>query len=450
MYHPIRNHSHYSLLKSTSRCDQIVEKCKELGYKYAGITDILSVSGCIKFIKSCKKNDVIPIIGTDVVFDDGSKITLICKNKSAWKDLLKVISISNNEDNYTDHACITKEELFETINCDNFICIDGYVGSFLFNSIYDLSENERKEAAKDHIALFCDLFEDYYLEVDMMASEDYEDASDITDVILDSGHSKIIPSSETYYINRKDSIDHKILMCVELKTTLNKLINKIEDSNPDMMKFIMNSNYHIKKPESLSKVYQDWMLENMDDLVSKCEEFEVLSPPKLPHFKTPNGETEIQHLIDLCRSNWDRLIPFKGDKKIEYEARFQKELGVIEKANLAGYFLIVQDYVNHFAKKGVLIGPGRGCFLPDTRVKMSDGTYMPISMIECGDFIIDAYGDSKEVYNTFQYDVDEEILELEFDSNKIIRCTKDHKFLTKNRGWVEAQNLTEEDILVEV
>ena len=40
-----------------------------------------------------------------------------------------------------------------------------------------------------------------------------------------------------------------------------------------------------------------------------------------------------------------------------------------------------------------------------------------------------------------------EILELEFDDGYKVKCTPDHRFLTRSRGWVEAQNLTEEDEL---
>ena len=53
----------------------------------------------------------------------------------------------------------------------------------------------------------------------------------------------------------------------------------------------------------------------------------------------------------------DRVDPSKFD---EYKDRVLKELEVIKKANLAGYFLIVQDYVNHFRDLGCLVGPARG------------------------------------------------------------------------------------------
>jgi intein/homing endonuclease len=44
---------------------------------------------------------------------------------------------------------------------------------------------------------------------------------------------------------------------------------------------------------------------------------------------------------------------------------------------------------------------------------------------------------------------DAELLEIEDESTGFkLQCTPEHKILTKNRGWVEAQHLTEEDELV--
>ena len=42
-----------------------------------------------------------------------------------------------------------------------------------------------------------------------------------------------------------------------------------------------------------------------------------------------------------------------------------------------------------------------------------------------------------------------ELLEIEDETTGFkLQCTPEHKILTKNRGWVEAQHLTEEDELV--
>ena len=63
--------------------------------------------------------------------------------------------------------------------------------------------------------------------------------------------------------------------------------------------------------------------------------------------------------------------------------------------------------------------------------------------------IIDAFGNNQKVINTLQYDINEEIVTLEFDNGKTINCTKDHEILTA-RGWIKADDLTDTDDIVEI
>jgi ribonucleoside-diphosphate reductase alpha chain len=43
-----------------------------------------------------------------------------------------------------------------------------------------------------------------------------------------------------------------------------------------------------------------------------------------------------------------------------------------------------------------------------------------------------------------------QIIELELDNGSTIKLTPDHKVYTENRGWIEAANLTDEDVLIMV
>lgn len=340
MFFPLRNHSHYSLLKSTSRIKPLVAHCKKLGYTHVGICDINSVAGCVPFMKECKDAQITPIIGSEIVLSDG-RITLFCKNIQSWKKLLKIIS--------QIESFSTIEDLSEIITPSDFVCIDGYIGSLLCNLS---SQDAVQERVNRHVALMQTKFTDYYLEID--TNDDIEINSTLQSLIINTGYRKIIPSSVSYYIERKDNIDHKVLMCVDFKTTLSKLTSVI---NGEELKFIHSSNFFIKTEDQIKKKYEQQYIDNMDSIKSVCEKIDILSSPKLPKFQTPNNISEIEYLKQLCNAG----LRAKGlDNNQVYIDRLKYEMDIIEEANLSGYFLIVQDYVNHFFSQGCLVGPARG------------------------------------------------------------------------------------------
>lgn len=201
----------------------------------------------------------------------------------------------------------------------------------------------------------------------------------------------------------------------------------------------------------MHSIHTEEEIENTNLIDSMCEEYNILDKPNLPSFNCPAGYTDAEYLRELCRKGWKQKIAKtvpENDQGV-YVDRIKYELDVLQGANLSSYFLLVQDIVNYVKNNDWLPGPGRGCFLPDTRVKMSSGLMKNICDIRIGDMVIDCEGRSQKVYDILVYEIEEEILELWF-GDIVIRCTKDHKFLTSNRGWVEAQYLTEKDDVLEV
>ncbi len=167
---------------------------------------------------------------------------------------------------------------------------------------------------------------------------------------------------------------------------------------------------------------------------------------KLPSYVIPKDTTEDKALVAACKEGlvWRGLAD-----KPEYIERLKYELKIIQDKKFSNYFLTTKAILD-IARESMLLGPGRGCFLPHTKVKMSDGLYTPISTISVGDVVIDACGQAQKVIDTLVYDVDEELVRLEFEDGKVIECTKDHEILTNNRGWVHAQDISEDDDVVEV
>jgi len=338
-----------------------------------------SVSGCVNFIKSCKSQDIIPIIGSELILDNRSRITLLCKNNNAWTSLLKIISIANGPENFNETPRIPFDDLIQNINCENFICIDGYVGSLLFSKvmtsnecIFDTLDDEgitnclvenHLQITKDHVKQMRNIFESYFLEINNIDHESYPVTKVMSSIVKSLDTDITIPDTSSFYPERKDAVDHRVLICTKLKTTMKKLDQKIsEKKDLESLKFIRSSNHYIKSFDFLQDNYDNISVENISNIPNLIDKIDILSKPKLPAFKTPDATSEDEYLKQLCRNGWRKLIMDRVDpsKFDVYKDRVLKELEVIKKANLAGYFLIVQDYVNNFRDLGCLVGPARG------------------------------------------------------------------------------------------
>lgn len=99
------------------------------------------------------------------------------------------------------------------------------------------------------------------------------------------------------------------------------------------------------------------------------------------------------------------------------------------------------------------------CLGYDTPI-LTDSGYIRIGDIVTNKLDVSVYSydettkqiELKPVVDYHENLVSRPMLRLKFETDrgiKEIRCTSDHKLLTSNRGWVEAQNLTEQDDVVE-
>ena len=305
---PLCNYTHYSLLKGFSKPKELAKKCKDNNYKACGIADYKSISGAVSFYQACNSYEIKPIIGCS--FDE---YTLFSKNHSGWIDLIQLVSSLDDEGNVPPRVLMA-------------ICEKG--------NLISIATEESKSPIKG---------EDFY-----------EKSSALMD---------------TYYTEKVDAPLHRILLCSKLKTTIpkvNRLLSKHE--KVDHQDFFERNDFHLKNREELAEILlncTDSQVDSIKKISEKCEEYDILSPPILPAFPTPDGEPEEEYLKQLCREGWRNLLLKTGkveEKEDEdiYLERFKKEFEVIKGANLFGYFLIVRDIISFVNSKGWISGPGRG------------------------------------------------------------------------------------------
>ena len=154
MYIPLFNKSNYTLLSSLLKIDDIISYAKGNNLPSIALTDT-NMYGTMEFITKCKKQDIKPIIGLNIVIENNNFVLLI-KNYNGYKNLIKLSTIQNERE-------VTIEEL-KTYN-EDLIAIIPYSSKELysnFNEIYKelylgyqnkLEEKNVKEMTKNIVFL---------------------------------------------------------------------------------------------------------------------------------------------------------------------------------------------------------------------------------------------------------------------------------------------------------
>lgn len=379
-YIPLHVHSHFSLLDGLSKPEQIANRCYQIGAKSCAITDHGNIAGAVQFSNAMKKKNIKPILGCEIYIcqndpkeknKENSKLShflLLAKNLEGWKNLVRLVSLSNSPDFFYRRPRLDLKHLKD--NCGpNLIGICGHLGSVLADKIIQNDDilNDWQTIGMNTIAELKEVFGDnLFLESQLMDQENTKLQLQLTEKIRALGqlsNTKVVCTPDAHYCNKEDAVDQRILLCNNLKTTFQAIQNKLSSGeDPGMSCFFNSDNFHILSQEEINAIHTPEEIENTQYVDSLCEDYDITHKPMLPTFRCPSGYDDAEYLRQLCRNGWKEKIAnhIPQDMQQQYVDRVKYELDVLQGANLSSYFLIVQDIVNYVRHNNWLPGPGRG------------------------------------------------------------------------------------------
>lgn len=379
-YIPLHVHSHFSLLDGLSQPEQIASRCKEINASACALTDHGNIAGAIKFYTAMKNANIKPILGCELYICEQdpsikeknnkslSHFLVLAKNYEGWKDLIRIVSLSNRSEFYYHKPRLDLKHISK-INRGNLVAITGHLGSTLANTILDglkLKENWL-ELGKSHVNYLKTIFQDYiFLEAQLIDKDNLPIQEILTDCIRQIAKQtdvKVICTPDAHYCKKEDAVDQRILLCNNLKMTFPDISRKISNGQDlPMSCFFTSDNYHIPSQEEMAELHTTEEIQNTQYVAELIEDYNILSKPKLPPFTCPENFTDAEYLRELCRKGWKEKIAKNIPEEYhpQYVERIKYELEVLQGADLSSYFLIVQDIVEYVRKNGWLPGPGRG------------------------------------------------------------------------------------------
>ena len=351
-------HSHYSLLDGLPKIDQLLDYVKELGMDSVALTDHGVMYGAVEFYKKAKAKGIKPIIGVELymafekltdkrpnIDSKRDHILLFAKTDQGYKNLVKLVSIAHLDGYYykprIDEETLQKygEGLIGTSGC-----INGRVPKLLL-----AGKDEEAEAAAKRLESYFGKG-NYFIELQNhpnipeqgKANEKLVKLSKKLDIPL-------IATNDIHYLRKEDAEAQDVLM----------LINTGADINDAERLSMTHEDFSMKSPEQMAEEFKDYpeAIENTHKIADMCNVNIELGKTKLPKFPIPEGKTDMEYLEELCWAGIEKRYTKDDPKVIE---RLKYELSVVGKTGFAGYFLIVQDFVNWAKQNRIVVGPGRG------------------------------------------------------------------------------------------
>jgi len=338
----LHTHSHYSLLQGLPRIPALVEAAKADGQTALALTDNGNLYGAISFYKECKKNDIKPIIGSDIYIaprsrhekehgtdNNTSRLILLARNEIGYRNLLKLVSRSFTEGfYYTPRA---DRELIEEYK-EGLLAI---VPSFAGGPSRALANNDTSRA-EESFGWHKDVF-GKYLYTEITIHPEIKGHAELMDSLIKLSKEKDVPimaAHDTYYLKKDDAVARELVRKIR---TGGRLDRELGVSQTDFS-FITQ-----KRALELFKKLPE-AIENTQKVVDECNLELELGNWVFPNFPIPKGSTHDKELRALTEAG---LKVREMEKTKEIEDRIDYELKVIADKGYAPYFLVVADLLRH-------------------------------------------------------------------------------------------------------
>lgn len=348
----LHTHSHYSLLDGLSKLEDLVDLAKKFKMPAMAITDHGNMYGAIEFYKLAKQAGIKPIIGVEAYVSNRGRLdkepgidnkryhlTLLAKNLEGYKNLIKLVTISNLEGYYYKPR-MDKEILRKYSG--GIIALSGCLGGELARTLASQGEDKGEEIIKEYQEIFGK--ENYFLEIQKPSRlpED-EKVRKGTIALAKKLNIPLVATSDSHYPCEEDNKAHDTLLSIQTNSDI-KDENKFSFGEED---------YSFINYEKAVELFKDTpeAVENTVKVAEMCNLELELGKWVFPDFKIEGGKNADEKLRELAYAGFKEIEVVETP---EIKERVEYELKVISDKGYAPYFLVVGDLLHYAKENGIL------------------------------------------------------------------------------------------------
>ena len=364
----LTTHSAYSLSEGALPIKKLAKLCVDGAMPALAITDNNNLFGALEFSMEMASAGVQPIIGCKLAIEMESSggddvrpnntlqalpsIVLLAKNEVGYSHLMKLSSSAFLENSQDSAPHIKWHQLVDWHQ--GLICLtggpDGPVNHALVQGQSKLATSQLRQLQ--------DLFADrLYVELQRHSTDDEELSEPALIQLAYDLDLPLVATNESYFATADDFTAHDALICIAEGEV---------QANDDRRR--LTPDHYFKSPREMAALFADLpeAIDNTIEIAMRCAYRPEPRGPILPKFTT-RGSGKLDEAGELerqARTGLERILdkqgPTPGFEKQDYFNRLDYELGIINKMDFPGYFLIVADFIKWAKLQGIPVGPGRG------------------------------------------------------------------------------------------
>ena len=335
----LHTRSAFSFLSSGSLPEGLISQAAELGINGVGLLDRDTVSGTVRFHLEAKERGVKAIIGSEITLADKSLLPLIPVSLKGYQNLCKLITTIKLRHPKGEHFA-TRQDI-ENYS-EGLLCFTGGADGFVHGQI-------KHQLGLEAMAWLKYVFENrLYAELQRhyLRNEEY-----VNQQVIAYAMKLRIPffaSNGAYYATPLDRELYDVFTCIKNHCTIDEAGKLLSQ----------NAERHLKSKKAMLRLFEDFpgAVEITNEIASRINFSMDEIGYTFPDYPVPEGETMDSFLRK--RSEEGAIRRFGSITPIVRE-KLEKELKLIEKLQLAGYFLLVWD-ISQFCVKRNILSQGRG------------------------------------------------------------------------------------------
>jgi error-prone DNA polymerase len=343
MYVELHARSAFSFLEGASTPEELASVCSALGMSSMALLDRDGLYGAPRFYLAAQKIGVGAHIGAEITCVDGWRYPLLVASREGYTNLCRLITRMKLRAAKGEGAIETGElEDFSS----SLICLTGGDEGPLAQAL----RSGGKEKARKCLKQLCRVFgrDNIYVELQRHFSIEEERRNQIA---IELARELQLPLLATNGVCHALPAQREIL---DVFTCLRQ--HRVLSNAGRLLSY--NSERYLKSHLQMAALFADLpeTIANTSELASRLQFTLKDLGYKFPVYPTPNDQSQMDFLRERTIEG---MVHRYGSQNERASLQVQRELAIIEKINLAGYFLIVWDIVRFCREKNILV-QGRG------------------------------------------------------------------------------------------